>query len=101
MINAFVSDRSVRMDGHAPKEQGTTADLVCAAASALVYASKDALEALSGCGIQNYSHEHGHVSFDVEGRTEASLLLLRALVIGLEGIRDSYPGTIRICCSGL
>lgn len=102
MIKATICDKFVHVDGHAPREPGAPENLVCAAVSALVQTTQVSLNALVHADTPNYDEASGHIWFDIEGGdSPGATLLLQALVIGLEEIGESHPGTIQVYCSGL
>lgn len=81
-----------RMEGHAGyAEHGQ--DIVCAAVSVLVINTINAIEAFTEDSSKHAIHEEKDVvSFDILSASvsDSAQLLLRSLVLGLEGIRSEY-----------
>lgn len=81
-----------RMEGHAEyAEHGQ--DIVCAAVSVLVINTINAIETFTEDPSKHAIHEEKDVvSFDIVSASvsDSAQLLLRSLVLGLEGIRSEY-----------
>ncbi|MDE6852198.1 MAG: ribosomal-processing cysteine protease Prp [Lachnospiraceae bacterium] len=81
-----------RMEGHAGyAEHGQ--DIVCAAVSVLVINTINAVESFTADQFQHAVHEEKDVvCFEIVSTpvSDSAQLLLRSLVLGLEGIRSEY-----------
>lgn len=77
--------------GYAPSGR----DIVCAAVSALVIGTVNGLEVLSDASFET-SLSYGVTKVFVEEPTSSSNILLRSLIMSLEGIQEEYPEHIKI-----
>lgn len=74
--------------GYAPAGE----DIVCAAVSALVINTVNSIETLvSDAFDMETDQDSGQIDFSLrEGYSKESLLLIRSLVLGLQGIQNNY-----------
>lgn len=84
----YTAFRCLGHSGYAPAGE----DIVCAAVSALVINTVNSIETLVSDGFDVVSDpESGLIDFSLqEGYSKESLLLIRSLVLGLQGIQKSY-----------
>ena len=84
----YTAFRCFGHSGYAPAGE----DIVCAAVSALVINTINSIETLvSDCFDMVSDPESGLIDFSLqEGYSKESLLLIRSLVLGLQGIQKSY-----------
>ncbi len=89
--------QGVQLSGHAGyREEGE--DIVCAAVSALAENTVNSIEKLTGdefeyCAV---NEEEGFLSFRLKSVSADSGLLLDSLLLGLQGIEESYGDHIQI-----
>lgn len=77
--------------GYAPSGR----DIVCSAVSALVIGTVNGLEVLSDASFEK-DLSYGVTKIFVEEPTSSSNILLRSLVMSLEGIQEEYPDNLVI-----
>lgn len=96
MITFILNDKGIKIEGHAPREEGKTENLTCAAVSALAQTILDSLEEIAGQDIQRIAQESGLIEATWSELNPGAVILLRALALGVENIAYSNPGTINI-----
>ncbi|ALV20746.1 ribosomal-processing cysteine protease Prp [Carnobacterium antarcticum] len=77
--------------GYAPSGR----DIVCAAVSALVVATVNGLEVLTDASIDK-AVSSGFTKVFINKPTSSSNILLRSMVMSLEGIQEEYPDNLVI-----
>ena len=89
--------RGFQISGHAEYDEPGK-DIVCAAVSALAFTCVNAVEQLTGdeTDVLAANEEEGFLYFRLKSVSEASSLLFDSLVLGLNGIRESYGSYLTI-----
>lgn len=92
--NVFVG---FRIEGHADFGEAGK-DIVCAGVSAIAQAALFGLQDILGNGVK-FRKGSGYLEVEVDpGKAEAEgpKAIFRSLQLGLLGIQESYPGTVKI-----
>lgn len=77
--------------GYAPSGR----DVVCAAVSALVVGTINGLEVLTDAAFDT-AVSHGFTKVDIKEPTAYSNVLLKSMLLSLEGIQNEYPENIEV-----
>lgn len=81
--------KSFKVEGHAGFAPSGR-DIVCAAVSALVVGTINGLEVLSDASVDT-AVSSGITKVFIDKPTASSNILLRSMVMSLEGIQEEYP----------
>lgn len=98
MIEVYTGTYEIKVTGHAPRPENVAPgnNIVCAAVSALTLTLVEGLEHVARVKITREIVAEGHVHIVWTDSNRISKALVDTWLIGIERIRDSYPGTIKI-----
>ena len=84
------------VSGHADYDESGR-DIVCSAVSMLVINTVNSLDAFteSTCEIET-DDDKGYINCYINNPTDESELLMKSMVLGLEGVKDSYSEFVQI-----
>ena len=84
------------VSGHAEFDDSGR-DIVCSAVSMLVINTVNSLDAFTESEIDiETNDEKGYINCYIKNPTPESELLMKSLVLGLEGVKDSYSEYVQI-----
>lgn len=98
MIEVYRGVDQITVVGHAPRPEGTAPgqNIVCAAVSALTLTLVAGLEEVADMRLTGKVVEEGRVLLKWKAATPLGKALIKTWFIGINQIRDNYPGTILI-----